>query len=170
LLFAVNNGASSDSASCLGGYEKRMTPSGSPFTSWKTLAAIGSALLATLFYGINWPQDDAGGRFQQPVLVYLQAEQTRRVLAAFAPNGVGKLNREELQKLADASQAAQRITINSLRVRGTMREAVAEVDCLVDGKPPPDGQQVRYLLLRSSGLGDWRVDRGTTVKSYYFAF
>jgi hypothetical protein len=91
-------------------------------------------------------------------------------MATFAPNGAGKLTREELQKLADASQAAQRITINSIRVRGTVLEAVAEVNYLVDGQAPPDGRPVRYLLLRQSGLGDWHVDRGTTVKSYYFAF
>jgi hypothetical protein len=47
---------------------------------------------------------------------------------------------------------------------------VAEVSYLVDGKTPPDGQEVRYLLLRQSGFSDWHVDRGTTVRSYYFAF
>ena len=137
---------------------------------WKAVAAIISAVFAALFYGVNRPQDDTDGRFRQPVLFYLKNEQTRRVLAEMAPNGAGKLNRDELKKLADASQAAQRITINSIRVRGTLREAVAEVDYLVDGKPPADGRQVRYLLLRNFGLGSWQVDRGTTAKSYYFAF
>lgn len=142
-----------------------------PITSrWRLWAGIASMLAATLFYGINWPRNDMTERFKQPVLVYLQAEQSRRVTVTFAPNGAGKLNRDELQQLADASLAAQRITINSINVRGTLREAVAEVKYLVDGKLPPDGQPVRYLLLRQSGLGDWHVDRGTTVKSYYFAF
>ena len=138
-------------------------------SGWKLLAAISSALAATAFYGINWPQDGLAERFQQPVLIYLQAEQSRRITAEFAPNGVSKLTHKELQKLATASAAAQRITIHSLTVRGTFREAVAQVSYRVDGQTPPDGRAVRYLLLRQSGLGDWHVDRGTTVKSYYFA-
>ena len=145
----------------------RLVPTVSSRRVW---AGLVSVLAAAAFYGINWPRNDMTERFKPPVLIYLQAEQTRRVMATFAPNGVGKLSREELQQLADASQAGQRITINSIRVRGTVLEAVAEVNYLVDGKPPPDGRPVRYLLLRQSGLGDWRVDRGTTVKSYYFAF
>ena len=146
-----------------------MTPS-LPFKSWKLLIAIGSAVAAALFYGVNRPQDGLAEQFKQPVLRYLQAEQARRVTETFAPKGADKLSREELQKLADASNAARNITINSLNVRGTLLQAVARVDFRVDGKTPPDGREVRYLLLRQSGLGDWQVDRGTTGKSYYFAF
>lgn len=131
---------------------------------------IVSMLAAAVFYGINRPQHGIVERFKQPVLIYLQSEQTRRIMATFAPDGVSKLDREELQKLSVASAAAQRITINSLNVRGTFREAVAQVSYRVDGKIPPDGREVRYLLLRQSVFGDWQVERGTTVMSYYFAF
>jgi len=141
-----------------------------PIKGWKALLTLVSAVAATLLYGINWPQDGLAERFKQPVLRYLQAEQERRITAAFAPNGADKLSREELQKLAAASEAARNITIHSITVRGTLMQAVAEVDFRVDGKTPPDGREVRYLLLRQSGFGDWHVDRGTTVKSYYFAF
>ncbi|MFA6547022.1 MAG: hypothetical protein WCS99_21575 [Limisphaerales bacterium] len=146
-----------------------MTPK-LPIKGWKALLTLVSAVAATLLYGINWPQDGLAERFKQPVLRYLQAEQERRITAAFAPNGADKLSREELQKLAAASEAARNITIHSITVRGTLMQAVAEVDFRVDGKTPPDGREVRYLLLRQSGFGDWHVDRGTTVKSYYFAF
>ena len=146
-----------------------MTPK-LPSKRWKALLTLVSAVAATLLYGINWPQDGLAERFKQPVLRYLQAEQERRITAAFAPNGADKLSREELQKLAAASEAARNITIHSITVRGTLMQAVAEVDFRVDGKTPPDGREVRYLLLRQSGFGDWHVDRGTTVKSYYFAF
>ena len=136
----------------------------------EALASIGSALAAAAFYGINWPHDDLAEGFKQPVLLYLQAEQSRRITATFAPNGASKLTHEELQKLSEASEAAHRITITSLKVRGTFRKAVAQVSYLVDGKTPSDGHGVRYLLLRQAGFGDWHVDRGTTVLSYYFAF
>ena len=139
-------------------------------TGWKALLAIVSAIGAAALYGINWPQDSLAERFRPPVLRYLQAEQARRVTETYAPNGVNKLSREELQKLAAASATGQNITINSLKVRGTLLQAVAQVDFRVDGKTPPDGREVRYLMLRQSGFGDWHVDRGTTVKSYYFAF
>ncbi|MEI8291118.1 MAG: hypothetical protein WCH99_16755 [Verrucomicrobiota bacterium] len=140
------------------------------FTSWKALLVIISAIAAAAFYGINWPQDGLAEQFRPPVMRYLQAEQARRVTVTFAPNGVEKLSREELKKLAGASATGQNITINSLKVRGTLLQAVAQVVFRVDGKTPPDGREVRYLLLRQSGFGDWQVDRGTTVKSYYFAF
>ena len=138
--------------------------------NWKLLFTIASAIIAALVYGINWPQEGMAERFRQPVMVYLQAEQSRRVTASLAPKGVDKLSREELQTLVAASESARKITINSLSVRGTLRQAVAQVIFLVDGKPPPDGQAVRYLLLRQSGFGDWHVDRGTTVMRYYFVF
>lgn len=139
------------------------------FKGWKAVGAIASILLASLLYGINWPRNDLGPAFAKPVIAYLQAEQTRRVLAEYAPNGSASLNREQLQKYGEAAQASQRIAINSLEVRGSFRTAVARVNYSVNGNTPPDGRAVRHLLLKNSYLGGWFVDRGTTALSYYFA-
>ncbi|NIM51607.1 MAG: hypothetical protein GTN62_12330 [Gemmatimonadales bacterium] len=64
--------------------------------------------------------------------------------------------------------AQERIEFTSIGARGGRDDVVVRVEILVDGKPPPDGRQVRYFRMRHSLVTGWMMRYETSALAYIF--
>lgn len=134
------------------------------------MAACGVALLGgAAFFGMRVPVSQTTPEFVRPITAYLVAEHKRRAIATLAPDGVSKLDRAGLEKLAAATKIAQSVAVQSVEVNGTGLKVVARVRYQLDGKTPPDGREIRYLRLSALPFAGWTVDRGATALSFFLA-
>lgn len=99
----------------------------------------------------------------QELRIWLRAEYARQYLS----------RAEEGQPLppalTDSILAAQNITFPSIKARGTHNDMVVRAEFLLDGKPPPDGKNVRYYRMTYSMVTGWIMKAETYAFSYYLA-
>jgi hypothetical protein len=101
-----------------------------------------------------------------------------RILTDSMRNWVGELEErdpasmtpEEAARNVDGFLRLKKIDIVSMEARGRGDRVVVRVEITVDGKPPPDGRNVRYFRMRHSMLTGWRIKRETTALSYHLTF
>ena len=72
-------------------------------------------------------------------------------------------NPQLAQQSANEILAATRVTIPTIKAKGSRREPVVRIEILVDGKPPADGQGVRYYTMRFSSITGWTMGHKVTA-------
>jgi len=97
------------------------------------------------------------GRFMEAALHEVEG----RPLAQLSP--------AERNALARRLLAARRIEVRSIQARGLGEDVVVRVEVFVDGRPPPDGQTVRYYRMSYSTLLGWTFRQEVGPLSYWLA-
>jgi len=97
---------------------------------------------------------------------YLRAEYLRRALPDLS-RAVKARDRAAAERLAAQNEKLKRLTLTSVGLRGNRSNAIVRVEVQVDGKPPPDGQAVRYLRMEHNLATGWYVKWPTSAFLYY---
>ncbi|MBW1988001.1 MAG: hypothetical protein JRI97_00505, partial [Deltaproteobacteria bacterium] len=88
---------------------------------------------------------------------YLAVEYIRENMPA--ADSVSSMTAAKASALADTlSTYANKVEIVDIKGRGKKKDTIARVEVAVDGGPPPDGEEVRYLYMEKAPFGGgWRV-------------
>jgi anti-sigma-K factor RskA len=134
-------------------------------TGWKAIVVL---LLAAAFVGYRY-------RAVQTTLETGAADELRFWLAAeYMAQGLPAL--EDAVERGDAAAAEEqareivardRIEFTDMSARGAPDDLAVRVRIRVDGRPPPDGREVRYFRMQHSTVTGWRMRRETTKLGYY---
>lgn len=135
-------------------------------TGWKAILVL---VVAVAFVGYRYVA-------MRTTLATEAADELRLWLAAgYISQGLPALqeavergDREAAATQAQDLVAQERIEFASIGARGSRDDVVVRVEILVDGKPPPDGRQVRYFRMRHSLVTGWTMRYETSALAYIF--
>ncbi len=134
-------------------------------TGWKAIVVL---IIAVAFVGYRYYS-------VRTTLETGAADELRFWLAAeYIAQGLPAL--EEAVERGDAAAAEEqareiiardRIEFTEMSARGEPDDVVVRVKIRVDGRAPPDGEEVRYFRMRHSTVTGWRMRWETTALGYY---
>lgn len=142
-----------------------MSQSEFTLTGWKAIVAVIVAVVVggyTLFMRNTTLDTQA----RDVIRTWVAAEYTGKALSKWEGTDYAQ-NPPLAQQSADEILAATRVTIPSIKAKGSKREPIVRVEILVDGKPPGDGQGIRYYKMKFSPVMGWTMGHKVTAFSYY---
>ncbi len=134
-------------------------------TGWKAVLAVVIAL-AVMAYGVFARNTTLDTQAKEVIRQWVAAEYAGKALHKWEGVDYSK-NQELAEQSANEILAALKVTIPSIKAKGSKTEPVVRVEILVDGKPPPDGKNTRYYKMNFSSITGWTMGYESSAFFYY---
>ena len=134
-------------------------------TGWKAVMVliVVAAFVGYRYYAVQTTLETGGA---DELRFWLAAEYMAQGLPALE-DAIERGDAAAAEAQALEIVARERIEFTEMSARGAPDDLAVRVRIRVDGRPPPDGQEVRYFRMRHSTVTGWRMRRELTKLGYY---
>ncbi|MBI9076920.1 MAG: hypothetical protein JEZ02_16045 [Desulfatibacillum sp.] len=134
-------------------------------TGWKAIVAVIIAV-AVGGYSLVMRNATLDTQARDVISTWIAAEYASKALTKWEGADYAQ-NPQLAEQSAEEILAATRVTIPSIKAKGSKREPIVRVKILVDGQPPADGKGTRYYKMKFSPMTGWTMGHKVTAFSYY---